>query len=130
MFTNNRLGWKGLPGTNTLAYYENSKITALKSFITSAPDLIQEVGEDQPPPRSRLPSTSSRRSDSAAPRTGNGETNKTGSEEINGNNGAAEPPVTQVSSTAACTVFVQLGFSVSNMPYFIKYNVHTRAVRT
>jgi hypothetical protein len=22
--TNNRLGWKGLPGVNTLAYYENS----------------------------------------------------------------------------------------------------------
>jgi hypothetical protein len=33
----NRLGWKGLPGTNTLAYYENSKIMAVKSFITLAP---------------------------------------------------------------------------------------------
>jgi hypothetical protein len=26
-------GWKGLPGTYTLAYYKNSLITALKSFI-------------------------------------------------------------------------------------------------
>jgi hypothetical protein len=25
--TNIRLGWKSLPGTNTLVYYENSKIT-------------------------------------------------------------------------------------------------------
>jgi hypothetical protein len=24
-----RLGWKGMPGTNTLAYYENSLITAI-----------------------------------------------------------------------------------------------------
>jgi hypothetical protein len=30
---NNRQGWKGLPGTNTLAYYENLPITAVKSFI-------------------------------------------------------------------------------------------------
>jgi hypothetical protein len=28
------LGWKGLPGTNTLAYYKHSQITAVKSFIT------------------------------------------------------------------------------------------------
>jgi hypothetical protein len=28
------LGWKGLPGTNALAYYEKSKFAALKSFIT------------------------------------------------------------------------------------------------
>jgi hypothetical protein len=31
--TNIRLGWKGLPGTNALGYYENPKITAVKSFI-------------------------------------------------------------------------------------------------
>jgi hypothetical protein len=31
------LGRKGLPWTNTLAYYEHSKITAVKSFITFAP---------------------------------------------------------------------------------------------
>jgi hypothetical protein len=34
--TNIRLGWKGLPGTNTLAYYENSEITTVKSFIVKA----------------------------------------------------------------------------------------------
>jgi hypothetical protein len=34
---NIRLGWKGLPGTNTLAYYGNLKITAAKSFIIQAP---------------------------------------------------------------------------------------------
>jgi hypothetical protein len=32
-----RLGWKGLPGTNTLAYYENLLITDRKSFITLDP---------------------------------------------------------------------------------------------
>jgi hypothetical protein len=31
-----RLGRKGLPRTNTLAYYENYKLTAAKSFITLA----------------------------------------------------------------------------------------------
>jgi hypothetical protein len=30
---NIRLGWRGLPGTNTLAYCENPLITAVKSFI-------------------------------------------------------------------------------------------------
>jgi hypothetical protein len=30
------LGWKGLSGTNTLAYYENPLITAVKSFIVQA----------------------------------------------------------------------------------------------
>ncbi len=34
---NIRLGWKGLPGTNTLVYYENPYITAVKSFIVQAP---------------------------------------------------------------------------------------------
>ncbi len=33
---NTRLGWKGLPGTDTLAYYENLLITAVKSFIVQA----------------------------------------------------------------------------------------------
>ncbi len=37
--TNISLGWKGLPGTNTLANYENPQITALKSFIGLAPIL-------------------------------------------------------------------------------------------
>ncbi len=34
--TNIRLGWKGLPGKNALAYYEKSKLTAIKSFIILA----------------------------------------------------------------------------------------------
>jgi hypothetical protein len=38
--TNIRLGWKGLQGTNTLAYCENLSITAVKSFIVQAPDLL------------------------------------------------------------------------------------------
>jgi hypothetical protein len=38
----NRLGWKGLPGENTLAYYENPSITALKSFITLATGFMLE----------------------------------------------------------------------------------------
>ncbi len=25
--------WKGLPGTNTVAYYENLQITSVKSFV-------------------------------------------------------------------------------------------------
>ncbi len=32
--TNIRLGWNGLPRTNTIAYYKPSQITAFKSFIT------------------------------------------------------------------------------------------------
>ncbi len=35
---NIRLYWKGLPDTNTLAYYENSQIAVVKGFITSTPD--------------------------------------------------------------------------------------------
>ncbi len=35
--TNIRLGWKGLTGTKTLAHYEKSQRTAVKSFITLAP---------------------------------------------------------------------------------------------
>jgi hypothetical protein len=31
-----RLGWKGLPETNTLAYHKNSIITDVKSLITLA----------------------------------------------------------------------------------------------
>ncbi len=33
---NIRLGWKGLPGINALAYYEKSSLTAVKFFITLA----------------------------------------------------------------------------------------------
>jgi hypothetical protein len=32
-----RVGWKGLPGTNALAYYEKPLHSAVKSFITLAP---------------------------------------------------------------------------------------------
>ncbi len=42
--TNFRLGWKGLPGTNALAYYEKVQLTALKSFITLATDFNEFVG--------------------------------------------------------------------------------------
>jgi hypothetical protein len=35
--TNIRLGWKDLPGTNTLAYYDTAKNIALKSFIVQTP---------------------------------------------------------------------------------------------
>jgi hypothetical protein len=35
--TNISLHWKGLPGTNALAYYEESYLTAIKSFITFPP---------------------------------------------------------------------------------------------
>ena len=34
--TNIRLGWKGLLGTNTLAYDKNTYITAVKSFKVGA----------------------------------------------------------------------------------------------
>ncbi len=34
LLTNIRLGWKGVPRANTIAYYENEKITGVKSFIT------------------------------------------------------------------------------------------------
>jgi hypothetical protein len=36
------LGWKGLPGTNTSAYYQNLQITAVISFIVQAPEVIQK----------------------------------------------------------------------------------------
>ncbi len=32
LLTNIRLDWKGLPGTKAVAYYQNLKITAVKSF--------------------------------------------------------------------------------------------------
>ncbi len=34
--TNIRLDWKGLPGTNSLTYYEHLEITDVKSFKTLA----------------------------------------------------------------------------------------------
>jgi len=38
--TNIRLGWKGLPGTNALAYFEKSQLTAVQSFITLATGIL------------------------------------------------------------------------------------------
>ncbi len=38
LIANIRLGWKGLLGTNALAYYEKSYLTTVKRFITLAPD--------------------------------------------------------------------------------------------
>ncbi len=35
-----RLGWKSLPGTNTLTYYKNSQIADKESFIKLGPALI------------------------------------------------------------------------------------------
>ncbi len=32
-----RLGWKSLPGTNSLAHFENWEVTVIKSFITLGP---------------------------------------------------------------------------------------------
>jgi hypothetical protein len=40
--TSIRLSWKGLPGTNTLAYYENLQITDVKFFITLGPEYCNE----------------------------------------------------------------------------------------
>jgi hypothetical protein len=38
------LCWKNLPGTNTLAYYENSQIMDKSSFLTLAPgDCIEHI---------------------------------------------------------------------------------------
>jgi hypothetical protein len=40
---NIRSGWKSLLGANTLAYYEQSSITALKSFLTLGPGGLREA---------------------------------------------------------------------------------------
>jgi hypothetical protein len=39
LLANIRQGWKGLAGTNTLAYYDHSSIAALKGLITLVPGL-------------------------------------------------------------------------------------------
>jgi hypothetical protein len=44
---NIRLGWKGLPRTNDLAYYEKAELTTVKSFITLAPRQISWPEFDQ-----------------------------------------------------------------------------------
>ncbi len=43
--TNIRLGLKGLPGMNTLAYYGNLLITAVKSFVVHAPSNLLKLVE-------------------------------------------------------------------------------------
>jgi hypothetical protein len=43
LLANIRLGWKRLRETNTLAYYEHSYITVVKSFMTLAPGLFTET---------------------------------------------------------------------------------------
>ncbi len=42
---NIRLGLKGLPETNTLAYFKNPLITTVKSFIVQAPVLNYHLSE-------------------------------------------------------------------------------------
>ncbi len=37
LLTSIRLGWKGLPGTNTLSFYELLYISAVESLITLGP---------------------------------------------------------------------------------------------
>ncbi len=39
-FANIRLGRRGLPDKNTLAYGEKSQLTGVKSFITLAPEIL------------------------------------------------------------------------------------------
>jgi hypothetical protein len=40
---NIRLGWKGLPDTNALAYYEKCSFTSVKTFNNSVPGRRIEV---------------------------------------------------------------------------------------
>ncbi len=44
----NCLGWKGLSGTDTLAYYENSQITDRKSLITLGPAQLSRRAKHLP----------------------------------------------------------------------------------
>ncbi len=40
-----RLNWESLPETNTVAFYENSQITAIKSFMTIGPGLAPRLDQ-------------------------------------------------------------------------------------
>jgi hypothetical protein len=42
--SNIRLCWKGLPGTDILACYENPLITTVKSFVVQAPGCWKREG--------------------------------------------------------------------------------------
>jgi hypothetical protein len=44
--TNIRLDWKGLAGTDTLAYYEHSSITDVKSFIKLGLGILTKEEEE------------------------------------------------------------------------------------
>ncbi len=41
---NIRLGWKSLPGTNTISHYEDPWIIAVKCFTTLAPEVVWPCG--------------------------------------------------------------------------------------
>jgi hypothetical protein len=41
--THIRRGWKDLPRTNTIAYYKNSYITAVKRFIILGPVRVDQM---------------------------------------------------------------------------------------
>jgi hypothetical protein len=45
---NTRLGWKGLPGTNTIPYYRNRKLTAVISLMIQAPGVQKFVTAMKP----------------------------------------------------------------------------------
>jgi len=40
LFSNIKLGWKVLAGTNDLAYYEKALLNAVKSFVTLTPGCL------------------------------------------------------------------------------------------
>jgi hypothetical protein len=40
---NIRLGWRGLPGTNTPAYYDHSQITASKSLKNGPCQIVHSI---------------------------------------------------------------------------------------
>jgi hypothetical protein len=43
--TNNEQSWKGLPETNTPAYYKHLQIADVKSFIASAKETISSTNK-------------------------------------------------------------------------------------
>ncbi len=50
LLTKIRIGWKGSPCTNSLAYYKHLSITSLKSFITFDPEFsLQGLGLNERP---------------------------------------------------------------------------------
>jgi hypothetical protein len=45
---NARRGWKGFPGTNTLAYYGYMQMSSIKSFIAQGPEANGKVNAKLP----------------------------------------------------------------------------------